>query len=99
MRSLIRPVLVGAAVIAVALLTSKGASGVQGASFIALVAPSAAGGRFGRRAEKLATLLEVGETLPDALGEVDGLMPRDAVPSVRVGYRSGALARGLASPC
>jgi protein transport protein HofC len=54
------------------------------------------GGRFGRRAAELATLLEVGETLPDALGQVDGLMPRDAMPSVRVGYRSGALARGLA---
>ena len=53
------------------------------------------GGRFGSRALRLADLLKNGETLPNALRHVKGIVPRQLLPIIRVGYESGALARGL----
>lgn len=53
------------------------------------------GGLFSQRARRLARMLEAGARLPEALAGVRGLLPRDAMPSVSVGYESGALAAGL----
>jgi type II secretory pathway component PulF len=53
------------------------------------------GGKFGVRAAKLASLLKNGVTLPDALRQVEHVVPRQLMPIIRVGYESGALAQGL----
>jgi type IV pilus assembly protein PilC len=53
------------------------------------------GSWFGRRAQRLAKLLEMGAPLPDALDFCPGLLPAHALPIIRVGYQSGALAPAL----
>ena len=53
------------------------------------------GGRFGRRARRLAELLEAGVPLPNALERVRGLLPSRALSMIRVGYEAGALAPAL----
>lgn len=53
------------------------------------------GGLFGRRAKRLAKLLATGVPLPDALEFCPGLLPADALPIIRVGAQSGALAPAL----
>lgn len=53
------------------------------------------GGSFGRRALRLAELLESGASLPDALERCGSVLPRYAMPLIRVGYESGALAPAL----
>jgi type II secretory pathway component PulF len=49
------------------------------------------GGWLGRSARRLAALLRVGTPLPQAMRAVPGVLPRDALPTVSVGYRSAAL--------
>lgn len=53
------------------------------------------GGSFSRRAKWLAEMLNAGVPLPDALDKCPGLLPRYAVPMVRVGYETGTLAQAL----
>jgi type II secretory pathway component PulF len=48
-----------------------------------------------RRTEKLAGLLRAGWTLPDALAQVPGLVPRRVLVLVRMGYASDLLAASL----
>ncbi|MBN1396079.1 MAG: type II secretion system F family protein, partial [Pirellulales bacterium] len=50
---------------------------------------------FGRRAKRLAKLLDEGVSLPDGLDRLPGLLPPHAPPMVRVGCQSGALAPAL----
>ena len=52
-------------------------------------------GLLGRRARRLAAMLEEGVPLPDALDRCRGLVPRQALPLIRVGWESGRLASGL----
>jgi type II secretory pathway component PulF len=52
-------------------------------------------GAFGRRARRLAKLLDLGVPLPDALDFCPGLLPPHALPILRVGCQSGALAPAL----
>ncbi len=47
------------------------------------------------KARKLATLLDSGVPLPEAIENVPGLLPQRALPIIRVGYESGALAKSL----
>lgn len=53
------------------------------------------GGSFAGRARYLAHMLKAGVPLPEALQRVPGLVPYGALPLVRVGYESGALAAAL----
>jgi protein transport protein HofC len=53
------------------------------------------GGRFGRRAMRLAQLLRAGHSLPDALACCGGLVPAYAMATIRVGDESGALVPAL----
>ena len=53
------------------------------------------GGKFGRRTKRLAAALNAGVPLPDALDRCPGLLPRCALPIVRVGCASDALAPAL----
>ncbi len=53
------------------------------------------GGRRAIRARRVATLLAQGVALPDALDQAPGLLPPHALPLVRVGCQSGALAPAL----
>jgi len=53
------------------------------------------GGRFGRRAKRVADMLNSGAALPDALARYPKLLPRHALPMVRVGYESGTLGSAL----
>jgi type IV pilus assembly protein PilC len=53
------------------------------------------GSWFGRRAQRLAKLLDMGAPLPDALDFCPGLLPTHALPIIRLGYQSGALAPAL----
>lgn len=52
-------------------------------------------GTMGRRAAVLADHLRAGVPLPDALDACRGAVPREAVPLIRTGYDSGALAAAL----
>jgi type II secretory pathway component PulF len=52
-------------------------------------------GAFSRRAGRLAKLLNLGVPLPDALEFCPGLLSANALPIVRVGSQSGALAPAL----
>lgn len=52
-------------------------------------------GAFSRRARRLAGMLNAGVPLPDALDRCPGLLPRYAVPMIRVGYETGTLAPSL----
>ncbi|NLX96184.1 MAG: hypothetical protein GXY83_08405 [Rhodopirellula sp.] len=54
-------------------------------------------GTMGVRARYLADLLREGYSLPDALAQCGGVVPREALPLIRAGYESGALAAGLHS--
>ncbi len=47
------------------------------------------------QARKLAAMLTAGVPLPDALGRCRGLIPPEALPVIRLGYESGALAPAL----
>ncbi|MHC4181349.1 MAG: type II secretion system F family protein [Planctomycetota bacterium] len=53
------------------------------------------GGPFANRVRHLANMLGKGVPLPDALQRLPGLLPRDVLPVIRVGYESGALAAAL----
>jgi type II secretory pathway component PulF len=53
------------------------------------------GGLFGGRAKRLAAMLKSGWSLPDGLDHCRGLLPRHAIPMIRVGWRSGDLAGAL----
>jgi protein transport protein HofC len=53
------------------------------------------GGRFNRQAKRLADMLGAGVPLPDALDFCPGLLPRYAVPTIRVGCETGTLAHAL----
>ena len=53
------------------------------------------GGLFGRRARRLAKLLDMGISLPEALDFCPGLLPAYALPVIRLGCQSGALATAL----
>ena len=53
------------------------------------------GGLFAGRARYLAAMIRAGVPLPEALQRVPGLLPRDVLPVIRVGYESGALAAAL----
>ncbi len=53
------------------------------------------GGLFGRRALRLAELLDSGMALPDALACCGNMLPCYAMPMIRVGCESGALAPAL----
>ncbi len=53
------------------------------------------GGSFAWRARRLAELLAAGTPLPDALELCPGLLPAYAMPMIRVGSQSGALAPAL----
>lgn len=53
------------------------------------------GGLFGQRCHRLADLLNAGIPLPDALERVGGLLPPHALPMIRVGADTGALAPAL----
>jgi type II secretory pathway component PulF len=50
---------------------------------------------FARRARRLGKLLDMGVPLPDALDFCPGLLPAHALPIIRVGQQSGALAPAL----
>lgn len=52
-------------------------------------------GAFSRRVKRLAEMLQAGVPLPDALDQCPTLLPRYAVPMVRVGYETGTLASAL----
>jgi protein transport protein HofC len=52
-------------------------------------------GSFSRRAKRLAEMLKAGVPLPDALDKCPGLLPRYAVPTIRVGCETGTLANAL----
>lgn len=52
-------------------------------------------GLFSRRAKMLAEMLNAGVSLPDALDNCPNLLPRYAVPLVRVGCETGTLAPSL----
>ena len=52
-------------------------------------------GLFSRRAKRLAAMLNEGVSLPDALDRCPGLLPRYAVPMIRVGHETGTLAPAL----
>lgn len=52
-------------------------------------------GLFARRARRLAALLESGASLSEGLGKVPGLVPPHAVPMIRIGCETGALAPAL----
>ena len=52
-------------------------------------------GLFSRRAKRLAAMLGEGVSLPDALERCPGLLPRYAVPMIRVGHETGTLAHAL----
>ncbi len=52
-------------------------------------------GAAARAACKVATYLESGETLPEALADVGGLVPRQAMLKIRVGQESGGLIQAL----
>jgi len=52
-------------------------------------------GLMGLRARRLASLLEAGLTLPDALDRTPGLVSRQDQATIRVGQESGALAESL----
>jgi len=53
------------------------------------------GGSLAGRARYLAAMLRAGVPLPEALQRVPGLLPYGALPLIRVGYESGALAAAL----
>ena len=53
------------------------------------------GGSFSRRARRLAEMLKAGVPLPDALDRCPGLLPRYALPMIRVGCETGTLAPAL----
>ena len=53
------------------------------------------GRRFRRKAKHLAEMLKAGVPLPDALDRCPGLLPRYAVPMIRVGHETGTLAQAL----
>ncbi len=53
------------------------------------------GGLLGWRARRLAELLRSGATLPDALQQTPGLVPQQALVTIRAGQESGALAEAL----
>lgn len=53
------------------------------------------GDSFGRKARYLVTLLNAGVPLPTALERCPGLLPRYAIPTVRVGFDTGTLAQAL----
>ena len=53
------------------------------------------GGFFGRRAKRLAEMLDSGVSLPDALDRCRRVLPRHALPMMRIGCQSGALAPAL----
>jgi hypothetical protein len=52
-------------------------------------------GSFSRRARRLAEMLKAGVALPDALDGCPGLLPRYAVPTIRIGCETGTLAPAL----
>ncbi len=52
-------------------------------------------GQFGRIARRLATLIEAGDSLPDALGRCPGALPAGAIPMIRIGCASGDLPSAL----
>lgn len=52
-------------------------------------------GRFAARARWLTRLLTAGVPLPDALERARGLVPPEVLPTIRVGYQSGALGAAL----
>ena len=54
-----------------------------------------AGRPLARRARRLVELLDLGAPLPVALDHCPGLLPRHALPTIRVGWQSGALAPAL----
>lgn len=47
------------------------------------------------RARRAALLLRAGVSLPDAIDRCPGLLPRETVMTIHVGYRAGSLAQGL----
>jgi len=53
------------------------------------------GGRFGARALLLARYLRAGWKLPDALGQLGGLVTKEALMRIRTGSAAGDLAQGL----
>ncbi len=53
------------------------------------------GGFFGRRAKRLAEMLASGVPLPAALDACRNVLPRSALPMIRIGWQSGALAPAL----
>ena len=53
------------------------------------------GGRTGRRARRLAELLDSGVSLPAALRQTPGLLMSDATTLVQIGQQSGAVAAAL----
>lgn len=53
------------------------------------------GGLFAGRARYLAAMIRAGVPLPEALERSPGLLPRDVLPVIRVGYESGGLAAAL----
>ena len=53
------------------------------------------GGSFGRRAKWLVEKLRAGVPLPDAFEQCPGLLPRYAMPAIRVGCETGSLAHAL----
>ena len=53
--------------------------------------------QFGGRARRLAELLRAGWSLPDALTQVRGRLPREDLLMIRVGYEAGALTRAPAT--
>ena len=53
------------------------------------------GGLLSRRARRLAEMLKAGVSLPDALDRCPGLLPRYAVPTIRIGCETGTLAPAL----
>ncbi|MCX7428371.1 MAG: type II secretion system F family protein [Planctomycetia bacterium] len=52
-------------------------------------------GMWSRRARYLAHMLRLGVPLPEAVQRSPGVIPREAVPLVRIGYESGNLAPAL----
>ena len=53
------------------------------------------GGSFGRRAKRLAEMLDAGVSLPNALDRCPGLLPASALTMIRVGCETGSLAQAL----
>ncbi|MCC6125233.1 MAG: type II secretion system F family protein [Pirellulales bacterium] len=54
-------------------------------------------GKFAVRLGKLAAMLKGGVPLPEALRRIKHIVPAQLMPTIRVGYESGALAEGLST--